>query len=112
DPIELFGDGSTRRDYTYIDDIQQGLMAALKRPLGFEIINLGESQTVSLLELVRTLEAALGKRASIQWQPTQPGDVPITYADISKARRLLQYQPSTRIEEGIPRFVQWLRRQG
>ncbi len=109
-PIELFGDGSTRRDYTYVDDVVQGVLAGLDRPLGFEVINLGESQTVTLLELVRLLEQALGKKAEIRWLPNQPGDVPVTFADISKARRLLGYDPQTRIHDGIPRFVEWYRR--
>jgi UDP-glucuronate 4-epimerase len=108
-PIELFGDGSARRDYTYIDDILQGVLAAVDRPLGYEVINLGESQTVPLLELVRQIEAALGKKAQIKWLPPQPGDVPVTFADIAKARRLLDYNPQTKITDGIPKFVQWFK---
>jgi UDP-glucuronate 4-epimerase len=111
-PIELYGDGSTRRDYTYIDDIVQGVLAALDRRLGYEIINLGESRTVPLRELVELLERSLGRKASVQWLPSQAGDVPVTYADISKARRLLDYKPVVPIEEGIARFVEWLRREG
>jgi UDP-glucuronate 4-epimerase len=107
-PVPLFGDGSTRRDYTYIDDIIFGIIAALNfNETRFEIINLGESQTVGLLHLIELLEQALGKRAMIDWQPSQPGDVPITYADISKARRLLGYNPQTKIETGIEKFVEW-----
>ncbi|HAV64622.1 MAG TPA: epimerase, partial [Verrucomicrobiales bacterium] len=109
-PIPVFGDGSTARDYTYIDDIVSGVIAASERPLGYEIINLGESQTVTLARLIELLEAALGKKAVIDRQPLQPGDVPITYADIGKARRLLGYDPQTKIEQGIPKFVEWFRR--
>ena len=111
--IPMFGDGTTRRDYTYIDDIISGLLAALKFDASnFEIINLGESQTVELRELVALLEKALGKRAEIDYQPLQAGDVPVTYADIGKARRLLGYEPRTQIEKGIERFVKWFKQQG
>lgn len=108
-PIELFGDGTTRRDYTYIDDIVQGVLAAVDGQFGFEVINLGESQTVPLLDLVRHIETAVGKQAQIHWRPAQPGDVPVTFADITKARRLLNFAPTTRIEDGIPKFVRWFR---
>ncbi len=111
DPVEIYGDGNTRRDYTYIDDILQGAFAALDRSLGFEIINLGEAQTVPLLELVRIIEKAAGKTARIRRLPEQPGDVPVTYADISKAERLLGYRPQVKIEVGIPKFVEWFRQQ-
>jgi UDP-glucuronate 4-epimerase len=107
-PIPVFGDGSTARDYTYIDDILEGVLAASERTRGYEVMNLGESQTVTLARLIELLEAALGKKAIIDRQPLQPGDVPVTYADISKARRLLDYQPRTPIEAGIPKFVEWL----
>ena len=111
--IPMFGDGTTRRDYTYIDDIISGLLAALRfEASNFEIINLGESQTVELRELVALLEKALGKRAAIDYQPLQAGDVPVTYADIGKARSLLGYEPRTQIEEGIKRFVKWFEQQG
>ena len=108
-PIPVYGDGSTARDYTYVDDIVDGVMAGVERELGYEVINLGESETVTLAHLIELLEAALGKSAIIDRQPEQPGDVPITYADITKARRLLDYQPQTRVEEGIPKFVDWFR---
>jgi len=112
-PIPLFGDGSTRRDYTYIDDIISGVLAAIKYDQSqFEVFNLGESQTVELRRLVELLEGALGRKALIDYQPEQPGDVPVTYADISKARRLLDYDPHTNIEVGITRFVDWFRNQG
>jgi len=107
-PIPVFGDGATRRDYTYIDDIISGVRAAVDYDQSnYEVINLGESQTVELRELISLLENALGKRAEIDRQPLQPGDVPRTFADISKARRLLGYNPQTRIEEGIKKFVEW-----
>ena len=111
-PIPIFGDGTTRRDYTYIDDIISGVVAAMKYDQSqFEVINLGESQTVELRQLVALLERALGKRAIIDHQPLQPGDVPLTYADVSKARRLLGYDPQTNIEAGIDRFVDWFKKQ-
>jgi len=107
-PIPVFGDGATRRDYTYIDDIVSGVRAAIDYDqTNYEVINLGESQTVELRELISLLESALGKRAQIDRQPLQPGDVPQTFADITKARRLLGYNPQTQIEEGIKKFVAW-----
>lgn len=107
-PIQQFGDGSTRRDYTYIDDILQGISAALQyNGARYDVFNLGESQTTTLRDLIAQLEKALGKSAQIEILPEQPGDVPLTYADISKSRRLLGYDPHTPISEGIPRFVDW-----
>jgi UDP-glucuronate 4-epimerase len=109
-PINQFGDGTTRRDYTYIDDIIQGVVACLTFEGNMcEVFNLGESQTTTLNELIVAIEAALGKQAQINKMPEQPGDVPLTYADIGKARALLGYDPHTQIEEGIPRFVEWFR---
>jgi len=106
--IPVFGDGTTRRDYTYIDDVIAGVRAAIDYDQSkYEVINLGESRTVELSELISLLESALGKRAEIDRQPMQPGDVPQTFADISKARKLLSYDPQTPIEEGIQRFVEW-----
>ena len=104
----MFGDGSMRRDFTYIDDTIQGVLAALdyRGPL-FDIFNLGENATTSVAELVKLIEQALGRKASVNYLPERPGDVPRTFADISKARRLLDYQPATPIAEGIPRFVEW-----
>lgn len=107
-PIPVFGDGSTARDYTFIDDILQGVIACTQKEFGFEIFNLGESQTVTLAQLISTLEEGLGKRAIMDRKPPQPGDVPITCADISKARARLGYAPRTKIQEGIPRFLQWM----
>jgi UDP-glucuronate 4-epimerase len=106
--IEQFGDGTTRRDYTYIDDVIQGTMAALQYegPL-FDIFNLGESETIQLKDLIVAIEKALGKKAKINQLPEQPGDMPVTCADISKARKLLDYRPTIRLNEGLPRFVEW-----
>jgi UDP-glucuronate 4-epimerase len=109
-PITQFGDGSTRRDYTYIDDILQGLAACLgyQGPI-CDVFNLGESQTTTLSALIAEIERALGKKAVIQQMPEQPGDVPLTYADISKARALLGYAPHTPVAVGIPKFIEWFR---
>ena len=109
-PIEMHGDGSTAPDYTYIDNILQGVLVCLDKDFGFEVINLGESRTVKLLELMRLIEKALGKSTNVCQLPPQLGDVPITYADIAKARRLLDYRPQVPIEDGIARFVDWFRR--
>ena len=112
EPISLFGDGATSRDYTYIDDIICGVIAAMRYDqTRFEVINLGESRTVGLRRLVELLERALGKRAIIDLRPLQPGDVPITFADVSKARRLLGYEPRTSIEAGINMFINWFKDQ-
>lgn len=107
--VPLYGDGTSQRDYTYIDDIIEGIMGAMRNLKGYDIFNLGESRTVPLRELVSLLEQALGKKAEIEELPEQPGDVPITYADISKAHRLLDYNPQVGIEEGVERFVRWFR---
>jgi len=109
-PIPIYGDGLTRRDYTYIDDIISGVIAAMDYEQSqFEVINLGESETVELRRLVEIIEQAMGKRAVLDHQPAQPGDVPITYANIDKARRLLGYNPQTEIETGIEKFIAWFR---
>jgi UDP-glucuronate 4-epimerase len=106
--IQMFGDGTTRRDYTFIDDIIQGVRAAMDYNGSIhEVFNLGESETTELRRLVELLEESLGKKATIDRQPLQPGDVPLTYADITKARQLLKYSPTTKIEVGIPKFVEW-----
>ena len=110
-PIPVFGDGTTRRDYTFIEDIIAGVRAAIDySKTDYEVINLGESRTVELRELISLLEKELGKTAQIDRQPLQPGDVPQTFADIAKARRLLGYNPQTQIEEGIHTFVRWFQR--
>jgi UDP-glucose 4-epimerase len=107
-PIDQFGDGTTRRDYTYIDDIIRGVMAALdySGPL-YDIFNLGESETIQLKELIAAIEQTLGKKAKVNQLPEQPGDVPLTCADISKARKLLNYNPTTPLSVGLPKFVEW-----
>ncbi len=106
--IDQYGDGTTRRDYTYIDDITQGVLAAMEyNGKAFDIFNLGESETTQLRDLIEKIEGALGRKAIINQLPEQPGDVPLTCADISKARQVLGYDPTTPIAEGIPKFVDW-----
>jgi len=106
--IDQFGDGTTRRDYTFIDDIIQGTMAALKYDgPRFDVLNLGESETIELKDLIAAIEKALGKKAKINRLPEQPGDMPVTCADISKARKLLGYAPKTKFGDGLPKFVDW-----
>jgi len=108
-PIQVFGDGTTRRDYTYIDDVIDGVRAALDYDRSaYEVINLGNNRTVTLREMIDGLEQALGMRATIQNLPEQPGDVPQTWASIDKAQRLLGYSPQTPYAEGVRRFAQWL----
>ena len=114
--LPIFGDGSAGRDYTHVDDIVAGVLAALDyAPLPsssgvrFEVFNLGNSHPVKLSELVQLLEAATGKKAILDPKPPQPGDVPITWADISKAARLLGYKPTVEFEEGLRRFIVWYR---
>src|SRR6266436_4002971 len=108
EPIDQFGDGTTRRDYTYIDDIIQGTIAALKYedPM-FDVFNLGENETIQLKDLIAAIESALGKKAKINRLPEQPGDMPLTCADISKARKLLGYNPKTKFSEELPKFIDW-----
>ena len=110
-PIDQFGDGNTRRDYTYIDDVIQGTMAALdySGPL-YDVFNLGESETIQLKDLICAIENALGKKAKINSLPEQPGDMPRTCADISKARQLLAYNPTTKLTQGLPKFIDWFLR--
>ena len=105
--IPVYGDGESRRDYTYVDDIIAGVVSAIRVNPKYEIINLGESRTTSLLGLISQLEDALGKKAARRYLPDQAGDMRITYADIGKARRILGYQPATPIEEGIRKFAAW-----
>lgn len=108
EPIKQFGNGLTRRDYTYIDDIVQGVLAAMKYEGElFDIFNLGENETTTLSSLIGMIEKAIGRQAIIEHLPEQPGDMPLTSADISKARRLLNYQPTTPLAIGIPKFVEW-----
>ncbi len=108
--IPMFGDGTTRRDYTYIDDIVQGVLTAIDRVRGFRIYNLGESQTTELRELIDLLGAALGCTPVVERLPVQPGDVQQTFADIARARKELGYQPSTLVSEGIETFVTWFQK--
>jgi UDP-glucuronate 4-epimerase len=105
--VPIYGDGSTRRDYTYVDDIVDGLVAALDLAPGFEILNLGGADTTALLDLVHWLAGELEVEPRLRFLPEQPGDVPITYADVAKARRLLGYAPKVPIREGLRRFVAW-----
>ena len=107
--IPIYGDGSSRRDYTYIDDLIDGILGVIRYHKGFEIYNLGESQTTSLKDLIRLIEKAIDKKANIETLEPQPGDVSVTYADITKAKRMLKYQPRVKMEEGIKRFVEWYR---
>ncbi|HVY62251.1 MAG TPA: GDP-mannose 4,6-dehydratase [Planctomycetota bacterium] len=108
-PIPVFGDGSARRDFTYVEDILQGIRSAMDRCRGYDIFNLGESATTTVAELIRMIEDSLGKKAQIDRRPAQPGDVPVTYADISKAKAHLDYRPQTPIAEGVRRYVEWYR---
>jgi UDP-glucuronate 4-epimerase len=105
--IEVYGDGSSKRDYTYVDDIVDGIMAAVDKKFDFEIINLGNSEAVELKRLISLIEGAFGKKIKIKFLPNQPGDVQVTWADISKARRLMNYKPKVKIEKGIKEFVKW-----
>jgi UDP-glucuronate 4-epimerase len=110
-PIPVFGDGLTARDYTYISDIVDGIIACTERKFGYEIFNLGGSQSVTLAYLIELLEKALGQKAVIKRMPIQPGDVPLTYADVAKSGKYLNYAPKIKIEEGIPLFVEWFKKQ-
>ena len=105
--IEVYHRGESERDYTYVDDIVQGILAALENPSGFEIFNLGNSRTIRLLDLIHLIEQNLGRKARLRLMPAQPGDVPLTHADISRAKERLGYSPAIPIEEGISRFVDW-----
>jgi UDP-glucuronate 4-epimerase len=107
--IPIYGDGSSRRDYTYIDDLIEGILSVIHHHKGFEVYNLGESQTTSLKELIKLIEGAFGKKAMIEMLEPQPGDVSVTYADVSKAKRMLKYKPKVKMEEGIKRFVEWFK---
>jgi UDP-glucuronate 4-epimerase len=110
EPIEVFGDGTTSRDYTYIDDILDGVVASVDRCAGYEIINLGNSSPIKLSDLIAAIEQACGTQAEKLPRPMQPGDVERTYADITKAQRLLDFQPQTPLSAGLASFVQWYRK--
>jgi UDP-glucuronate 4-epimerase len=107
--LKMFGDGSSSRDYTYIDDIVQGVLAAIDKPMGYEIINLGNNHTIYLRDFVDMVQEFVGTAANIVHRPMPPGDVPRTCADISKAQRLLGYDPRTPFVEGLKKFVDWYR---
>jgi UDP-glucuronate 4-epimerase len=110
-PIPVYGDGSAKRDFTYVDDILQGVMAALEySATPFEVINLGESQTITVNRMIELLEESLGQKAILERCPPQPGDLPLTHADITKAQKLLSYRPTTPIETGIKKFAEWFKR--
>lgn len=109
--ISQYGDGTSKRDYTYVSDIIDGIMSAVDKKFDYEIINLGDSEPVELKYLISQIEENLGKRAKIDQLPDQPGDVPITYADISKAGKLLDYRPKVKTEKGIELFIGWYRNQ-
>lgn len=107
-PITMYGDGSTSRDYTYVDDIVQGVLSAIKYDQSiFEIINLGNNYAISLKDLIQNIEEVVGKKSAILQQPEQAGDVPRTFADISKAKKLLNYQPTTQLKDGLKNFYDW-----
>ena len=110
--IPVFGDGSSQRDYTYISDIVDGVIRALDYCSGYEIYNLGDSRTVSLMEMIQTIEKYLGKKANLEYLPFQPGDVNITFADISKAKEKLKYTPKVYFDEGIKHFIDWYKNIG
>jgi len=108
EPITMYGDGSTSRDYTFVDDIVSGILSAVRYDqTNFEIINLGNNYSISLNELIKEIEEVTGKQAIIEQLPEQAGDVPKTFADISKAKKLLGYDPQTKLKEGIKSFYEW-----
>jgi UDP-glucuronate 4-epimerase len=108
-PITVYGDGSTSRDYTFVDDTVQGIMGAISYDRSdFEIVNLGNNYTVSLKQLISAIEITTDKKAVIEQHPDQPGDVPKTFADISKAKKLFGYHPNTKLEDGLKKFYDWL----
>ncbi|MDD5557301.1 MAG: GDP-mannose 4,6-dehydratase [bacterium] len=109
EPIDVYGDGSSRRDYTHVDDIVDGATRAIDTPFPYEVFNLGESRTVALGELIALIEKAAGRKARINRLPEQPGDVPVTYADVRRAGEMLGYRPRVPIEDGIERYVSWWR---
>lgn len=108
-PLKRFGDGSSRRDFTYVDDIVNGIIACIDSKLGYEVFNLGNSQSISLQEYIETFERVIGKKAIINELPMQPGDVKVTYADVSKAKKLLGWEPTTDLETGLTKFMTWFK---
>lgn len=109
-PIEVYGNGTSSRDYTYIDDIISGIISSLDKINGYEIINLGNSKPINLLKLINLIEKVISRKAVIKYADAQPGDVFTTYADIRKAKKMLKYQPETSIEEGIENFIKWYKK--
>lgn len=109
-PIDVYNNGNMQRDFTYVADIVDGFVAALEKPLGYEIINLGHGHPVHLMKFIEIIEKELGKKAIINFMPMQPGDVPATYADTSKAQKLLDFKPKISVEEGVPKFVEWYKK--
>lgn len=109
--VPVFGDGETGRDYTFVEDTVDGITRAMAHDAAFDVFNLGNSHPIRLIELIRTIEKVLGKSAKLQWMEQQPGDVSITYADISKAQRILDYRPKTSFVDGIEKFFEWNRQQ-
>lgn len=111
--IEVYGDGSAKRDFTYVGDIMDGVVRSIYTPSKYEIINLGGSKTIDVNSLIALIEKSLGKKAKVKYSNPVPGDVPLTYADVSKAKRLLGFDPKVRIEEGVERYAKWfLQREG
>ena len=106
-PIQQFGDGTSSRDYTYVDDVVQGIILALDTPSGYQVYNLGNGSPTKLTDFISLVEKETGKKASIELLPEQPGDVPRTCADISKARKMLGYDPKTPFADGIRKLVEW-----
>ncbi len=111
EPVPMFGDGSMRRDFTYIDDIIDGVVRAIERCGAYRIYNLGESKPIVLSDMIATIASAMGNEAAILQQPTQPGDVEVTFADIGRARAELGYDPSTEFADGVKRYVEWYQQQ-
>jgi len=110
EPVPIYGDGTSSRDYTFVGDVVRGFLAALEQDWGFQVVNLASGQPVSLMELVKALEAVLGVEARIEWLPAQPGDMPHTWGDIGRARDLLGWRPAVGLQEGLTAFVEWYRR--
>jgi UDP-glucuronate 4-epimerase len=110
--LPFFGDGASRRDYTYVDDILAGVVAAIDRPLKYDVVNLGGAHTTSLRELIGLLEESLGVTAQLDLQPFQPGDMPLTSADVTHAGKVLGYAPGTSMRDGLRKFAEWIRGEG
>jgi len=107
DPIKVFNQGQMKRDFTYIDDIINGIISSIKNNYDCEVFNLGNNKSVNLMDVVSFIEKKIGKKAIVEFEPIQPGDVEKTFADIDKAKRKLGYNPNTNVEEGIGNFIDW-----